>query len=211
MPGTCDTVPNIPFLSASPEQTEGFGEVIGTLLCPGDVVLLTGDLGAGKTQFTKGLARALGVSQAITSPTFNLVHEYAATGDVTLRHFDLYRLEDVGELDDIDYFGLLESDAISVVEWGDRFPSALPLEHLLVVFELIDDQTRALCLDGAGTRGTCLLASAGEALRRDTGEAPYASAEDTPYASAEDRSRASIKEVSRTDAGANTGETPYAE
>jgi tRNA threonylcarbamoyladenosine biosynthesis protein TsaE len=160
--------------------------LLGALLRPGDVVLLTGDLGAGKTQFTKGIAQALGISQAITSPTFNLVHEYVGAGrgedesagvgeDIVvgtneypknpiLRHFDLYRLEDESELDDIDYFGLLEGDVISVVEWGDRFLSALPLDYLLVALTLIDERTRMLRFEAAGTRGLCLLASVKEAL-----------------------------------------------
>jgi tRNA threonylcarbamoyladenosine biosynthesis protein TsaE len=157
-----DTLPDAPFVSASFEQTEKFGVMLGAMLHPGDVVLLTGDLGAGKTRFTKGVARALGVGQAVTSPTFNLMHEYVSASDVTLRHFDLYRLENESELDDIDYFGLLEGDAISVVEWGDRFFSALPLDYLLIAFELIDEQTRILRFEATGTRGVQLLAEVRE-------------------------------------------------
>jgi tRNA threonylcarbamoyladenosine biosynthesis protein TsaE len=173
------------FASTSSEQTERIGALLGALLCPGDVILLTGDLGAGKTQFTKGIARVLGISQDVTSPTFNLMHEYAGTGagagdgtgagdgagtgesSIVLRHFDLYRLESESELDDIDYFGLLEGGAISVVEWGDRFVSALPLAYLLVVFELIDERTRVLRFEAAGTRGLRLLKDIGEALHAD--------------------------------------------
>jgi tRNA threonylcarbamoyladenosine biosynthesis protein TsaE len=169
------------FVSASSEQTERIGALLGALLCPDDVVLLTGDLGAGKTQFTKGVARALGVSQDVTSPTFNLMHEYASAGtdkgagggagggarSVVLRHFDLYRLEDESELDDIDYFGLLEDGAISVVEWGDRFFSALPLDYLLIAFELVDERTRILRFEAAGIRGRRLLTDIGEALHVD--------------------------------------------
>jgi tRNA threonylcarbamoyladenosine biosynthesis protein TsaE len=154
-----------PVFSTSPEQTEALGEAFGALLRAGDVVLLTGDLGAGKTRFTKGIARELGVEQAVTSPTFNLVHEHSINGEIVLLHFDLYRLEDASELDDIDYFGLLESSAISVVEWGDRFVTALPLEYLLVAFELLDEQSRALRFEGVGARGTHLLAAAEGALR----------------------------------------------
>ena len=90
------------------------------------MVVLSGDLGAGKTQLTKGLAAGLGVVEPVTSPTFNilLVHE----GRIPLYHFDLYRLEFAEQLDDLDYWGTLEADGVSVVEWGDRFAEAIPEE-----------------------------------------------------------------------------------
>jgi tRNA threonylcarbamoyladenosine biosynthesis protein TsaE len=152
-------------VSSSPEQTTGLGELLGTLLRAGDVVLLTGDLGAGKTQFTKGVAHALGIDEAITSPTFNLMHEHSGARGVTFRHFDLYRLDDSAQLDDIDYFGLLEDDAISVVEWGDRFSDALPLDYLLVAFGLLDEQTREMRLEASGARSASLLEEYWEACR----------------------------------------------
>jgi tRNA threonylcarbamoyladenosine biosynthesis protein TsaE len=140
------------------EETMALGERLGTVLRGGDVVLLDGDLGAGKTRFVKGVAKALGVKEAVTSPTFNLVLEYpvavcsrsleescdtsarrsihAASAEPTLlRHFDLYRLEHPEQLGDLDYFGLIEEPcAISLVEWGSKFPSELPLEYILVTF-----------------------------------------------------------------------------
>jgi tRNA threonylcarbamoyladenosine biosynthesis protein TsaE len=152
------------FVSPSPEQTKLLGAALGAVLHAGDVVLLTGDLGAGKTQFTKGIARTLGVREAITSPTFNLVLEYSTANGGLLRHFDLYRLEDVEELADIDYFGLLEGEAISVVEWGDKFSEALPLDYLLVTFALDEGDARRLGLAAAGARGAQLLSAAHEAL-----------------------------------------------
>jgi tRNA threonylcarbamoyladenosine biosynthesis protein TsaE len=130
-------------------------------------VLLAGDLGAGKTQFTKGVARALGVMQAITSPTFNLMLEYETSGGKNLRHFDLYRLEHENELDDIDYFGLLEGDAISVVEWGDKFSGALPLDYLLIDFEMGEKETRRLRFEAVGAHSTQLLAAV--ETERETG------------------------------------------
>jgi tRNA threonylcarbamoyladenosine biosynthesis protein TsaE len=161
-----------PLISLSPEQTEDFGAALGAVLEPGDVVLLTGDLGAGKTRFTKGVARALGVRQPITSPTFNLMIEYATAVGGCFRHFDLYRLEDISELDDIDYFGLLESDAISVVEWGDRFSAALPLDYLLIAFELGEEDARALRFEALGMRSRQLLAGIWETP--DTQGSPHA-------------------------------------
>ncbi|MDR2587471.1 MAG: tRNA (adenosine(37)-N6)-threonylcarbamoyltransferase complex ATPase subunit type 1 TsaE [Coriobacteriales bacterium] len=151
-------------LSPSPEQTELLGAALGAVLRAGDVVLLTGDLGAGKTQFTKGIAHALGVREAVTSPTFNLILEYDTANGGVLRHFDLYRLEDADELGDIDYFGLIEGEAISVVEWGDKFSEALPLDYLLVAFALDEGDARRLSLTAAGERGAQLLAEARTAL-----------------------------------------------
>jgi tRNA threonylcarbamoyladenosine biosynthesis protein TsaE len=147
------------FICESPERTQQLGQALGSLLRPGDVVLLTGELGAGKTQLTKGVARALGVERPITSPTFNLVYEYrdALGGRVLLRHFDLYRLEAAEELDDIDYFGLLEDEAVSVVEWGDKFAQAMPLAYLLVALEFVDEATRVLRCEACGPRGLELL------------------------------------------------------
>jgi tRNA threonylcarbamoyladenosine biosynthesis protein TsaE len=144
--------------SNSPDQTTELGRVLGTLLRAGDIVLLSGDLGAGKTQLTKGIALALGVKEAITSPTFNILLEHAGSEGVLLRHFDLYRLEDESELDDIDYFGLLEDEAISVVEWGDKFPDALPLDCLVIDFELQEENVRSLHMTALGPHGAELLA-----------------------------------------------------
>ncbi len=108
----------------SAAQTMAAGEALAPLLVAGDVVLLSGDLGAGKTQFAKGVAEGLGVVEPVTSPTFNilLVHQ----GRLPLYHFDLYRLEHADELEDLDYYATLESDGVCLVEWGDRFTEAAP-------------------------------------------------------------------------------------
>ena len=161
--------------SDAPEATESLGRTLGALLTAGDVVLLTGDLGAGKTQFAKGVVVALGVGRPITSPTFNIMFEYPAvvavpadaTTNVPLRHFDLYRLEQSEELDDIDYFGLLEDAAISIVEWGDKFPDALPEDYLLLSFELSGEDARQLHVSGHGRRGEALCVRFKDALSKD--------------------------------------------
>jgi tRNA threonylcarbamoyladenosine biosynthesis protein TsaE len=148
-------------ISQSAEETVELGRELGHTLKPGDVVLLTGELGAGKTQFTKGIAAALGVRATITSPTFNLVLQYegvcAATGEpVVLQHFDLYRLDDASQLDDIDYFGMLEQpDAISVVEWGDKFAEALPLKYKEISFKQQDANARELVYEVGAGRASC--------------------------------------------------------
>lgn len=104
----------------SEEETASAGESLAATLRPGDVVLLYGDLGAGKTAFVRGLARGLGAtSDAVSSPTFTIVQEYAARA-VTLYHVDLYRLEPA-EIDDLGLDDLVSSDGIVAVEWADRW------------------------------------------------------------------------------------------
>ena len=146
-------------LALSPEHTLELGKTLGLVAKPGDVILLTGELGAGKTQFTKGVALSLGVEQPVTSPTFNLVCEYqdAECSQNVLRHFDLYRLDREEELEDIDYFGLLEDEVVSVVEWGDKFPEALPRDYLLVEFEYVNESTRALRYWAMGSNSAALM------------------------------------------------------
>ena len=128
-----------------------------------DCVVLSGDLGAGKTQFAKGFAAGLGVDDEITSPTFNILFEYVGD-ELPLLHFDLYRLDEEDELTDIDFFGLLESGAVCLVEWGDKFPAAMPDERIDVQITVADDETRAIAITGHGTRGAQLEAALGEAL-----------------------------------------------
>lgn len=139
------------FISQRPEDTERLGERLAAVARPGDVVLLTGDLGAGKTRFSKGVGRGLGVQEPITSPTFNILLVHEGT-NMPLFHFDLYRLEDASQLEDIDYFGTLEDEGLSLVEWGDRFPQALPVDALTVDIRMLDDQARELEVSWTGPR-----------------------------------------------------------
>ena len=139
-------------LSHSVSETIALGEGLAACAQPDDMIVLTGDLGAGKTHFTKGFARGLGVSEEITSPTFNIVVEYEGS-ELVLLHFDLYRLEQSYELEDIDWYGLTESGAVSLVEWGDRFVDALPDEYLHLEVHVCEDGTRELCALGKGVRG----------------------------------------------------------
>lgn len=117
------------FESASPEETFELGKRLGAALEPGDVLVLTGDLGAGKTQLTKGIAAAMGVEDEITSPTFALeaVHEGAR---MPLYHFDLYRLHDAEELGDAGVWDVLGGDGVCVIEWGEQFSDELGDERL---------------------------------------------------------------------------------
>lgn len=105
--------------------TVAAGEALACALRAGDVVALTGGLGAGKTHFTKGLVRGLGGTEEVTSPTFTLVHEYRS-GRLPVYHFDFYRMETANEVIGIGWDEYLEAGGICVVEWADRFPALLP-------------------------------------------------------------------------------------
>jgi tRNA threonylcarbamoyladenosine biosynthesis protein TsaE len=110
---------------ASEEETYLFGMRLADQLKPGDILALVGDLGAGKTQLTKGITAGLGSAAEVSSPTFALVQEYVG-GRLPVYHFDLYRLESQGELWNIGWDDYLEGNGVCVVEWADKFPHALP-------------------------------------------------------------------------------------
>ncbi len=114
----------IRYISASPEDTFNFAGEIAAKLKSGDIIGLDGDLGAGKTVFVKGIAKALGIDEHITSPTFNIVKEYY--GKEKLYHFDVYRIDDIDELFQIGFDEYLNDDAISIIEWSQLISEALP-------------------------------------------------------------------------------------
>ena len=126
------------FISHSTEETIAFGERLGALLREGDVLILTGDLGAGKTQLTKGIARALGITDDVTSPTFTIQMVYPGR-DMDLNHFDLYRLERADQLEDTGIFDVLGADGVCVIEWGEQFADELGDERIDVVLRRLDD------------------------------------------------------------------------
>ena len=145
-------------ISTSVEQTQEYAERMARRAEAGDVILLVGDLGAGKTHFTQGFARGLDLADVPTSPTFNLVCEYRG-GRLPLYHFDLYRLENADELDDIDYYGITEGDGVSLVEWGDKFDEAAPDDYVLLDFAVRPDGTRAIGVTATGPRAHALVAA----------------------------------------------------
>ncbi|MBO4365021.1 MAG: tRNA (adenosine(37)-N6)-threonylcarbamoyltransferase complex ATPase subunit type 1 TsaE, partial [Eggerthellaceae bacterium] len=102
-------------------DTKQLASTLGPFLRAGDIIMLNGDLGAGKTQFVQGVADSLGVLANVVSPTFNIVLEYQGR-EMPLYHFDLYRLESRDQLEDIGYWDILEGDGVSFIEWGDKFP-----------------------------------------------------------------------------------------
>lgn len=136
--------------SSSSNQTKKLAKSLAKFLISGDIISLTGDLGAGKTCFTQGLALGLGVDLSITSPTFNILKEYQAR--LLLYHFDAYRIESVNDFFEIGYEEYFFGDGVTVVEWGDKIKSLLPDEYLEIEFKRIDDTTRELFIVPFGTR-----------------------------------------------------------
>lgn len=142
------------------EETIALGRVLGEHLQPDDCIVACGDLGAGKTQLTKGIAEGLGITETVTSPTFNIVIEYTS-GRLPLYHLDLYRLDDEAELEDIGYWDLIESGGACVIEWGDRFEGALPDDHLRIDFRLSGGASRILRVTACGPRSQELARAIG--------------------------------------------------
>jgi tRNA threonylcarbamoyladenosine biosynthesis protein TsaE len=141
--------PTLDVISRGPDETRKVGAALAELLVPGDVVSLTGDLGAGKTAFVQGAARALGVQDPVTSPTFVLVRQYR--GDVPVHHVDVYRLDRVQEVLDLGFEDLLDPSGVVFVEWGDAIDALLPDDHLRVEITTGDD-SRRLSFAGRGSR-----------------------------------------------------------
>jgi tRNA threonylcarbamoyladenosine biosynthesis protein TsaE len=112
-------------ISRSAEDTVAHGQALAASLRAGDVLALTGELGAGKTQFVKGVAAGLGADVVVTSPTFTLIHEYAG-GRLPIYHFDFYRLEDEDEALKIGLDEYIDGDGVCLIEWADKFPTLLP-------------------------------------------------------------------------------------
>lgn len=143
-----------------PEETEGVGEAIGEAAVPGLLVTLSGELGAGKTRLTKGIARGLGVPRPeyVSSPTFTIHKVYR--GRLTLNHLDFYRLTSSDELEGAGLEDTLSSDGVSVVEWPDNFYPALGTDRLDVKFSITSEESRELDFSWRGPIGTAV----GEAL-----------------------------------------------
>lgn len=125
-------------------ETMSVGEQIGRTLSPGAVVALRGELGAGKTAFTRGLAAGLGVDFPVTSPTFTIVNEYPGT--LPLFHFDAYRLKDERELFDIGWDDYLDRNGVCAIEWSENVPQALPPGAIVVEIEILGETKRRLTI-----------------------------------------------------------------
>ena len=139
------------YLSHSPEDTEHIGEELGRTLSPGSVVAYIGGLGMGKTAFTRGLARGLGCTGRVTSPTFTIVNEYSGT--VPLFHFDMYRLDSSDALFDIGWEDYLDRGGVCAVEWSERVTDALPEDTLWVdIARGSGENDRIITITGGETR-----------------------------------------------------------
>ena len=136
------------YISNSPAETEALGEALAARLTAGTVVAFTGDLGAGKTAFTRGLARGLGVPDRVTSPTFTIVNEYQ--GRIPLFHFDMYRLPDADALFDIGWEDYLDRGGVCAVEWSKNVAEALPEDTVWVDIRRLEgeDNGRRITITG---------------------------------------------------------------
>lgn len=141
------------YITHSPEQTEAIGEALGKKLAPGTVLAYRGGLGAGKTAFTRGLARGLGATETVTSPTYTVVNEYL-TGRLPLFHFDMYRLGSAEELFDIGWEDYLDRGGVCAVEWSENVAEAME-GAIIVTIERTGEESRRITIEG----GTALAAT----------------------------------------------------
>ena len=153
------------FRTDSREETIALGERLGRALTAGDVLVLTGDLGAGKTQLTKGIAAGMGVEGDVTSPTFTIEMVYEGA-EMPLYHFDLYRLDDPDQLEDTGIFDVLGADGVCSIEWGEQFADQIGDARVDVFVTRLDDEAtpgeeppREVRLVAHDARGEALLAA----------------------------------------------------
>lgn len=134
------------YITASPEETERLGAKLAHLLAAGDIIGLTGELGAGKTCFVAGLAKGLNVPEGsyVSSPSFTILKVYK--GDKDIYHFDFYRIEDPAEFEALGFDDYLMLGGIVVIEWADRFKDLLPKEMMTLDFSLIDEKRRRIAI-----------------------------------------------------------------
>jgi len=134
------------FITNSPEETEKIGAALGKILKPGTVLAYRGDLGAGKTAFTRGLARGLGYKEPVTSPTYTIVNEYLG-GRLPLFHFDMYRLRSSDDLWDIGWEDYLDRNGIAAVEWSENISDALE-DAIVITIHKTGETSRRIEIEG---------------------------------------------------------------
>lgn len=140
--------------TASVDETRDLASALAALARPGDIIVLAGDLGAGKTAFVQGFGRGLGVVQRITSPTFTLVHVYE-NGRLPVHHLDVYRLDQLSEALDLGLAEMLDEGGVVLIEWGDAITPVLPHDYLEVRITFgAGDDDRRLALRAVGPRWT---------------------------------------------------------
>ncbi|MBQ6889433.1 MAG: tRNA (adenosine(37)-N6)-threonylcarbamoyltransferase complex ATPase subunit type 1 TsaE [Oscillospiraceae bacterium] len=134
------------YLTNSPEETQALGAKLGAKLQPGAVIAYRGDLGAGKTAFTRGIAQGLGASDMVTSPTYTIVNEYLS-GRMPLFHFDMYRLPDSDSLFDIGWEDYLERGGVCAVEWSENVADAME-DAIIISIEKTGEESRRITIEG---------------------------------------------------------------
>ena len=134
------------FITNSPAETEKVGAALGKVLKPGTVIAYRGDLGAGKTAFTRGLARGLGSTELVTSPTYTIVNEYLG-GRMPLFHFDMYRLASSDDLWDIGWEDYLDRNGVCAVEWSENVEDALEMP-IVITIEKLGEESRRITIEG---------------------------------------------------------------
>ena len=134
----------------SPAETQELGKTLGQMAIAGDLFLLKGELGAGKTCLVQGIAQGLNITEPVRSPTFVLATEHR--GRLNLYHIDLYRLDDTLEVDDLGLEDYFEGDGLCAVEWADKAMDSFPAEHLLIEFETVGQESRRILLKPVGDR-----------------------------------------------------------
>ena len=137
------------YISNSPAETESIGAALGKIIKPGTVIAYRGDLGAGKTAFTRGLARGLGASEMVTSPTYTIVNEYLS-GRLPLFHFDMYRLRSADDLWDIGWDDYLERGGVCAVEWSENVRDAMD-GAVRIHIEKLGEDSRRILIEGGDT------------------------------------------------------------
>lgn len=140
-------------LVKSEEETIELGNRLGRLLKSGSILTLSGDLGAGKTTFTKGIGKGLGITKIINSPTFTILKQYQ--GDICLSHFDAYRLE--GQDDDLGFEEIFNSEDVCVIEWATYIEDILPRERLEIMIYKIDQESRRFVFHAIGKQYQLLI------------------------------------------------------
>ena len=136
------------FETNSPTQTEDIGAALGKIIEPGTVIAYRGDLGAGKTAFTRGLAKGLGCTEIVTSPTYTIVNEYLG-GRIPLFHFDMYRLRSSDDLFDIGWEDYLDRGGVCAVEWSENVDDAME-DALYITIEKLGEDARRITIEGGG-------------------------------------------------------------
>lgn len=136
------------FITRTPEETIALAKRIGAKLRAGDCIAYYGDLGAGKTTFTRGLAQGMGLPDEVSSPTFAIVNEYHGKGSISLYHFDMYRIQSSDALETTGFYDYPMEESVFAVEWSENIEDAFPENVIRIQIDRIDDDTRKITIEG---------------------------------------------------------------